>query len=229
MGGVKLMDNKEDEKKENSNQSHDELKYKMKQGKLKSTKSIFFGLLSVIVLASLIFVWTMVFGKQNTKLEIKTISTLEKVINISELSTYQAVYNGIAEVRNEIETEQIDYYVSYKAKVNAGFDFENVKILMDEKTKKVTVNIPEIFINDVSVDIGSLDFIFENDKANVSSVSKQAYIACIADVTNESKQKTAIFELADKNAKNVMKALISPFIKQLGTEYELVVTIGGAR
>ena len=223
------MDNQEDGKKENSNQSYDEFKDEKKQGESQSTKSIFFGLILVIVIVSLIFVGTKVFGKQDNKPEIITISTLEKIINVSELSTYQAVYNGIAEVKNEKKTEQIDYYVSYEAKVNAGFDFDNVKILMDEKAKIVTVNIPEIVINDVNVDMSSLDFIFENDKVNVSSVSKQAYSACIADVTNESKQKTAIFELAEQNAKKVINALINPFIKQLGTDYELVVTIGGVQ
>ena len=33
-------------------------------------------------------------------------STLEKIINVSELSTFTAVYNGIAEVANEKKPEQ---------------------------------------------------------------------------------------------------------------------------
>lgn len=44
-----------------------------------------------------------------------TVSTLEKIINTSELSTFTAIYNGIAEVMSTESPEEIDYYVSYEA------------------------------------------------------------------------------------------------------------------
>ena len=68
-------------------------------------------------------------GKKNKedKTEIVTKSTLEKIINVSELSTYEAVYNGVAKVMNDKKTEKIDYHVYYEARVKAGIDFENVE------------------------------------------------------------------------------------------------------
>lgn len=151
--------------------------------------------------------------------EIITQSTLEKIIHVSELSTYEVVYNGIAEVMNEKKPENVDYYVSYEAKVKAGIDFEQVEIAVDNEAKKISVTIPEIKITDVTVDIASLDYIFENKKADTETVSQQAYKACIQDVTNESAKKEAIYELAEKNAENMIEALISPFVKQLDAEY----------
>ena len=78
------------------------------------------------------------------------------------------------------------------------------------------------------MDIASLDYIFMNDKANESTVSEQAYKKCIEDVENESSSENAIYTLAGKNAKDVITALINPFIEQLDDDYELTVKIEGA-
>ena len=87
----------------------------------------------------------------------------------------------------------------------------------------ITVKIPEIKITDVNVDIGSLDYIFENKKANTETVSEQAYKECIEDVTRESAEEKAIYELAKQNAKNTMEAIIQPFMEQLDEEYQLQI------
>lgn len=175
-----------------------------------------------LAIASVIFSIPRLYGRAN-KAEVITISTLKKIINISELSTFQAVYNGIAEVMNENKPDKLDYYVTYNAKVKAGFDLEQVDIDFDEKLKKITITIPEIKITDVVVDIATLDYIFLNDKANKSSVSEQAYKACIEDAKKESAEESAIYELAKQNAQNIMKALINPLIEQLDSDYVLEI------
>ena len=96
--------------------------------------------------------------------EVITVATLEKIINVSELSTFTAVYNGIAKVNNEQNPEKVDYYVSYEARVKAGFDLDKIKITVDNEAKTINIKIPGIYITDSTVDIGSLDFIFINDK-----------------------------------------------------------------
>ena len=59
-----------------------------------------------------------------SKSEIITTSTLEKIINVNDLSTYESMYNGVTQVMNEKKPDKVDYYVSYKAKVKAGIDFK---------------------------------------------------------------------------------------------------------
>lgn len=179
----------------------------------------------VVLLATCIAGISLVSGTKakEEKKEIVTKSTLEKIINVSELSTFEAVYNGVAKVVNEKKPEKIDYYVSYEAKVKAGIDFEKVEINVDNDLKKISVKLPDVTITDVDVDITSLDYIFENDKANTETVSQEAYKASIEDATNESANESAIYELAEQNAKNIIEALIMPFVNQLDSEYVLEI------
>ena len=146
--------------------------------------------------------------------EVITISTLEKIIDVDELSTFTAVYNGVAQVMNKQKPEETDYYVSYEAKVNAGIDLEEIKITMDEESKEINIDIPNVHITDINVDIASLDFIFYNKKANTSSVTQEAFRACEEDVRRESEAQDAIFELAQQNAVNILTALTKPLVDQ---------------
>lgn len=173
----------------------------------------------------ILIITTILFVNKNgkKKLEIITKSNLEKIINVSDLSTLEAVYNGIAKVTNNEEPDEVDYYVSYDAKIKAGIDFQQVDINLDNEKKVIKVKIPEIKINDINVDIASLDYIFMNDKANTETVSEQAYEKCIEDVTSEVDTEDAIYELAKENAQNIIEALIKPFINQLDAEYKLEI------
>ena len=173
----------------------------------------------------ILIITTILFVNKNgrKKLEIITKSNLEKIINVSDLSTLEAVYNGIAKVTNNEEPDEVNYYVSYDAKIKAGIDFQQVDINLDNEKKVIKVKIPEIKINDINVDIASLDYIFMNDKANTKTVSEQAYEKCIEDVTSEVDTEDAIYELAKENAQNIIEALIKPFINQLDAEYKLEI------
>lgn len=173
----------------------------------------------------ILIITTILFVNKNSrkKLEIITKSNLEKIINVSDLSTLEAVYNGIAKVTNNEEPDEVNYYVSYDAKIKAGIDFQQVDINLDNEKKVIKVKIPEIKINDINVDIASLDYIFMNDKANTETVSEQAYEKCIEDVTSEADTEDAIYELAKENAQNIIEALIKPFINQLDAEYKLEI------
>ena len=186
----------------------------------------FWGLgLLVLAIVVLVVVFIVVPTAQNDKkqAEIVTVSTLQEIINVSELSTFTAVYNGIAQVMNADDPELVDYYVSYEAKVNAGIDFEDIDVDVDEDTFTVHITVPPVTLTDVNVDISSLDFIFYNEKANTSTVTEEAFKACEADVEKESQEQAAIYELAEQNAKNVLTALVRPIIDQSETEYSLVV------
>lgn len=155
--------------------------------------------------------------------EIISVATLKDIINVSELSTFTAVYNGVAEVKNQENTAETDYYVSYEAKVKAGIDFEKIVFNVDSEQKRINVTMPEVYITDVNVDIATLDYIFVNDAANTSTVSQQAFKACEADVQAESQKQEKIYGLAEQNSKNILTALIRPIVEQLDEEYELVI------
>ena len=182
--------------------------------------AVLFVIIAVIITALMIKI--KIFNKKSEPTIISK-ATLEKVINVSDLSTFEAIYNGVAAVANEENPENIDYYVSYEAKVKAGIDFELVEVEVNETDKVITVTLPEVKITDVDVDIASLDYIFMNNKANTQTVSEQAYKKCIKDVTKESNSTDEIYESARQNARNIGEALISPFVEQLDSEYKLEI------
>lgn len=179
------------------------------------------GVIALILVGTLVVL--LLKGEKETEPSIITTSTLEKILNVSDLSTFEAIYNGVAKVTNPDDPQEIDYYVSYNATVKAGIDFEQVVISVDEDAKIISVKLPKIKISDITVDIESMDYIFLNDDANTETVSEEAYKKCIDDVTRESNNETAIFELAEQNAKNIVEALIRPFVSSLDSEYQLQI------
>lgn len=161
-------------------------------------------------------------GQTEPAQEVVTISTLEKIIHTSELSTYTTAYNGIATVMNEKDPEEVDYYVAYEAKVNAGIDFRDCTATLDADTNVITVTLPQASITNVLVDAGSLDYIFVNKKAETATVSSQALSLCKEDAKTESESQDALLDFAEENAKNVITALTQPLLEQSGTHYTLV-------
>ena len=178
---------------------------------------------AVLILIAALFLLRHGVGREKAPPEVITVSTLEKIINVRDLSTFTAVYNGIASVTREETAEQPDYYVSYEARVKAGIAMADVQIAVDNNEKIVTVTLPEIEITEVNVDIASLDFIFYNLNADRSTITQEAYKACEEDVTAEAEAQTAILELAKQNAVNIIRALTSPIIEQLDADYRLIV------
>ena len=157
------------------------------------------------------------------KKEIITTASLQKILDVSELSTFEAVYNGIAKVMNEKNAEKVDYYVSYEATVKAGIDFSQIKISVDQELKKITIILPHVTLSEPNVDIGTLDYIFVNKKANTATVSEQAYKKCIEDARDESTAEKDIYELATQNAHNIVEALVKPFVEQMDAEYTIEI------
>ena len=61
------------------------------------------------------------------------------------------------------------------------------------------------------------------DEEKAIQIAKRYYKKCIEDVTNESKNEKKIYEIAEQNARNIIKALINPFIEQSDDGYELQI------
>lgn len=206
--------NKEKDKEKDKSENKDS-KFKMMLYFL-FCKNLIKTLTGMVVLAALIIVLTTILKKDEPVKEVITVSTLEKIIEVSDLSTFRVVYNGVALADDK-------YYVSYEATVDAGIDFEKIEILVDNDNKEVTVKLPKAEILDIYVDIASLDFIFIDKKANTETVSEQAYKLCKFDVRSESSNQEEIIDLAQQNAENVIIALVKPFVDQVDPEYVITV------
>ena len=155
--------------------------------------------------------------------QVLTVSTLTDMIPVSDLSTVTSTYNGVAQVMNEKNPDKLDYYVAYEAQAQAGVNFNELQPEIDEASKTVTIRVPAAHFMDANVDVSSLDFMFNNKKANTSGVTERAYKACQEDADRECSCSEAILELARENAVNTVEALTRPLIEQLYPEYTLVV------
>ena len=99
-----------------------------------TSHALVWGIVAAVVVVAAATTLGVVASKRSKEAEVLTVSTLKEIVNVSELSTFTAVYNGIAKAMDEEEPDEIDYYVSYEARVNAGINFEKVEIQLDEDT-----------------------------------------------------------------------------------------------
>ena len=201
-------------KKSSGNSNCPELKSRL------SSKIVIISTVLLLLICIAVILFSLTQHKMSPP-SIITQSTLEEIIKIRELSTFEAVYNGIAQVPNPKDPEKIDYYVSYDSKIKVGMNLDFVDIDVNHTDKVIQITLPEVDITDVNVDIASLDYIFLNKKSNTSTVSQEAYKACIRDVEQECKDEEYIYVLAKQNAENIVTALVSPFVQQLDSDYTL--------
>lgn len=190
----------------------------------------------LLLMILLLFIWMLwrPFGsgaRQEKEITLAEASSkLEKVLKISELSTYQVTFNGVANVTGA--ENQLLYHVAYKAKVRIGIDMEKITVSVkdtqntdapDEK-KKIIVALPPVEIADVDVDPGSLDYIFTDPSADTPDVSITSLPACKADAEADCQSNELLFELARENAVNTVEALMRPFLAQ-NKDYELEISL----
>ena len=153
--------------------------------------------------------------------EVDAVSTLEKVVKNSSLSTYEVVYNGVATVYNEKKPEEVDYYVAYTATVNAGLNFKEIEIFKDDEKKEIVVSLPAIELYEPKVKIEELDYIVVGKKVKTETISADAYKVCIADCDYRAKNQSEIYKYAKENGERLILGLLTPFVENLDEEYTI--------
>ena len=152
----------------------------------------------------------LIIGKQTPTSTVVSAPDLEKVIKESRISTFTAVYNGIAEVPDSENPDNISYYVRYEARVRAGFDLNDLDVTTDGTA--ILVTIPPITLDTPNVDIGSLDRMNVTKRDKLSELNGDEYRICEADAAEEASKKETIIDLAEENAENTIRGLMQPFL-----------------
>ena len=160
-----------------------------------------------------------IIGEEGTVTTISKAS-LEKVFEISELSTVDYSYNAVARAYEE-DGATPKYYVAYEGTVTAGIDFSKIVIDIDEDTKIITITLPESEIQNTTVDFGSMDYIFENKKYETETVSQEAYELCKTDLARRAAKENDLMTLAKENAVTAVEALVDPWVQQIDGEYKV--------
>ena len=152
-------------------------------------------------------------GKVSTISEI----SLAKVLSVSELSTISFTYESVATKYGT----GLEYFVAYDGSVKAGIDFSDIDITIDDDNKVITIKLPEIKIYEPVVDYGSMQFIFKDSKSETQTVATEAYELCKEDIAVKVDSDEDIKRLAYENTKNVVGALVEPWVSQIDSEYKI--------
>ncbi len=156
--------------------------------------------------------------------EVLTISeaSVRKVFEISDLQAADYMYNSIAAVYGE-DGESVQYYVAYEGRVKAGIDFEQIEIDIDEEAKTISIAIPEVEYQEVTVDPGTMEFIFKDKKSESENIHLRSYDLCLEDLRRKVGEEEELRLSAGKNIEAVVRGLVKPWVDQTGLGYEVEI------
>ncbi len=165
----------------------------------------------------LVFILFLVFNNiaSSRSAKINLSSQLFDALEIDELSTSSFIYNGVAEIYDE-SGEKLLYSALYHATVKAGIQMQDIDFVVDTKGKTVQVVLPEITIQNVSVDPSYIDFLPDKSKIDLPTV----LTTCREDVQREAMESGKLISTAEENLKNVIEALTLPLIEGQGYTLE---------
>lgn len=158
------------------------------------------------------FVEENIIGEEG-KVTTVTESTLEAVIKKSQLYTAEYPYNGYVTIYDE--DGNIKYYVAYEGTVKAGIDVNRITVKIDEETNTITIQLPEVSVEEPVVNAGTMEFIFKKEKYNTETVAEEAYRYAEEDLTNRVKEDVDIKACAQESAKAAERAMIEPWVNQI--------------
>ena len=182
---------------------------------MKKRKIVFIFLLIVVIVAAL----KILIPKAATEIKkenVITSSQLKNAINISQLSTAEFVYNGLAEKYADESTEEVECYIAYDANVKVGIQMEDVAFNIDEENKVIQPVLPEISVNIATLEEDSISYIPKNPDLSL----KEVITLCKKDAVNEANSSTKLYQTAEDNLKSVIEALLSPILNSAG--YKIV-------
>ncbi len=198
-----------------------------KQGKLgkfikgvKTSTKIIFALALIILI--LIAGWLISTTGEEGKLTTISESSLQKIIEINELSTVDYTYNATVSKTKE-DSSEIMYHVAYEGTVTAGIDFHEISFDLNEEEKIITITIPDVEIHNISVNMGTMDYIFTKDKYETETISQEAYKLCKADLKKRIEDEELLKKTARENAISSVEALFKPWIETVDKQYKVVI------
>ena len=202
----------------------EEKKYKVKiTEKIKEFfRKIKLVLIMILVILLLISIYEIICRFQERKFAITAQSSLEKIIEISELSTIEYTYNAIAtKYKDDVKDENnIEYYVSYEGVVTVGIDFNEIKIEPNEKEKKITITLPEVEDHDIRVNMGTMEYIYVENTNEKDRISQEAYLLCKNDLKDRISKEENLDKNARENAISAVEALFKPWSDRYEIEFK---------
>lgn len=182
-------------------------------------------LLFCITIISILVILTII--DKEGSVEIKVKSSLDRIVEKSDLQTVNLTYNVIAKQcknkdecnKNSNNIDDFEYVVSCKGTVTAGIEFEQVKVEVDKKNHKIILNIPEATIKEIN--IGTLNFLNGEDiSANELPNAREL---CENTIKEKAKNDDNLLPAAKEQAETVLQSFYAQWIKSLDKEYKVEI------
>lgn len=183
-----------------------------------------------IVVCILLIIIIISFFSNNSDGKVKTQirTTLDSIIEKSDLETANITYNVIAKKcknenncdKNSNNIDDFEYVVSCKGTITAGIDFKKVNIEVDEKNKKVIITMPEATIKG-EPNIGSIKFL--NGKDLKAAELPEARKLCQETAKEKSEKDNKLIPAAKEQARVVLEEFYDQWIKAYDSSYTVEV------
>lgn len=182
------------------------------KGMSKAAKLAFFACIAAVVVFAILFLP----GILSSRHKGVTISeaALKDAVSISKLSTAEFTYNGIAEKTKD--NGNVEYYIYYEATAKSEADLGNAEFMVDDEAKTVTVTLPSITIGSPVIDESAIEFLPKNPNVQLREVIE----VCKQDVQRELETTSRVREVAERNLRDTLDALLKPIVGSEG--YALV-------
>ncbi|MDO5339725.1 MAG: DUF4230 domain-containing protein [Eubacteriales bacterium] len=151
-----------------------------------------------------------------------TESTIKDVFEINELQTVDYIYNAVAHVYDS-DGKTLKYYVAYNGKITAGINFNDIKIDISDNPKEIIITVPDVTIQDTVVDAGTLEYIYTKNKYKNENNFQEAYSECQSELDEKASTEPKLLNMAKENAKQVIEALVEPWVEQIDSEYTVTI------
>jgi hypothetical protein len=188
-------------------------------------RSIFLLILIILVII-LIIIGLFKFTSKKGKITVNIKSSLEKIVEKSDLETATFTYNLVAKKCKDdnncdIESNKManfKYVVSCKGSVTAGLDFSKIIIKEDKSNKKIIVTLPDTAITS-KAEISTINFINGDDLP--ADTIPEARKLCQETIENKSNEDDKLLETAKNQAEIVLEEYYKQWIKTYDSSYKV--------
>jgi hypothetical protein len=185
-------------------------------------------LLLIVLIIIAIIVVILLIPKKEREIKVKIKSTLEKVVEKSDLETVNITYNVIAKKckddnncnKSSNDINEFEYVVSCKGQLTAGIDFSKIDIEVDDKNKKVIVFMPEATLTD-EPNIISVKFL--NGQDIDASELPNARRLCQETAKEKSDKDKKLIPAAKEQSRVVLEQFYKQWIKAYDSSYDVEV------
>lgn len=146
------------------------------------------------------------------RVETKITSTLTEATNLSELSTAEFRYRGIANLYKDENKTQVKCRICYSSIVKAGVDMRKIDYVVDENNSTIIATLPDIDYTVTIVDQDSMALLPDDVNVELPELLKTSK----EDVENEAMKSKELVLTARNNLKTTIEGLLYPILKAEG-------------